>query len=138
MVKLIILLLLVTPIALYTDSCRQSKSPTSPNRNVVSNITPTPPAPNADSYDDVVIDFEACLPERRRIDVTYGSTTFEIVGKTEGGCLMRYGGEVENPNWDGSLNRTCMIPFRLGRQRFKKSAVGVDFSSIELYCSPRP
>lgn len=126
--------MLALVIALYTDSCRHSK-----NRVIQSNGTPAPiVASTPVLIDEVEIDFEACVPRRLRVDVTSGSTTFEIVGKTEHGCLMKYGGEVENPDWDGYLDKTCIVPFKLGTQRFKKTSTKVDFSSLEPYCLPSP
>jgi hypothetical protein len=97
----------------------------------------TRPAPSSmDVSDTVEIDFGRCMPERRRIDVTYGSTTYEIVAKSGNKCVMKYGGESENPNGDGSPNKTCVVPTSLGKQQFKKTEVGVDFSPLEPYCKP--
>jgi hypothetical protein len=126
-------LMLLIGIALYTDSCRQSKS-----HVLTTNVTPTPVASVPLLTDDVEIDFESCVPRRSKIDVTFGSTTFEIVGRTENGCLMKYGGEVENPDWDGFLDKACIIPFKLGTQRFKKTSIEVNFSSLESYCTSNP
>src|SRR5258705_12811806 len=62
----------------------------------------------------VAIDFKQCKPHRERVYVDFGSTTYEIVGPRAGVCVMRYGGEIENPKWDGSLPITCKIPRKLG------------------------
>lgn len=83
----------------------------------------------------VEIDFAACEPKEERVYVPFGSTTYQIVGPTDEGCLMRYGGEVENPSWDGFLDKTCVIPTTLGRQAFPKTSTSVDFSSLDPYCT---
>lgn len=131
MINSAISLMLLMAMALYADSCGQAK-------HRAANVTPTPIASPPILTDDVEIDFESCVTQRLRIDVTFGSTTFEIAGRTENGCLMKYGGEVENPNWDGFLDKTCIIPFNLGARRFKKTSTKVDFSSLEPYCSSSP
>jgi hypothetical protein len=100
-------------------------------------ITTAPtPSTAADSADTVEIDFEHCAPERRRIDVTYGYVTYEIVGKSGDECVMKYGKSIENPSRDTPLNTTCAVPTRLGKQKFRKTATGVDFSSLEPFCKP--
>ena len=88
----------------------------------------------------VEIDVAACEPKQERIFVAFGSTTYQIVGPSQHGCVLLYGGEVENPSWDGLLNKTCVVPMSLGRLAFAKTKTGVDFSTIEKYCTetPRP
>ena len=133
MINFAISLMLIMAVALHADSCRQSKP-----RVVTTNVTPTPIASAPVLTDDIEIDFKSCAPRRLRIDVAFGSTTFEIKGRSENGCLMEYGGEVENPNGNELLNNTCVIPFKLGKQRFKKTSVKVDFSSLDQYCIASP
>jgi hypothetical protein len=106
-----------------------------PVPGTVADTSPTSPSPpGVDSADAVEIDFGRCAPERRRIDVTYGSTTYEIVGRSGDDCVMKYGHENENPGGSGKLNKTCAVPVSLGKQRFKKTDVAVDFSPLEPYC----
>lgn len=85
--------------------------------------------------DSVKIDFGSCVPDRKRIDVTMGSTTYQIIGLGKNGCVMKYGEEVENPGWDGSLTKACVIPVSEGIRTFKKTDTGVDFTPIAQYCS---
>jgi len=87
-----------------------------------------------------MIDFAACEPKQERVYVPFGSTTYQIVGPSQHGCVMLYGGEVENPSWDGFLDKTCVVPTSLGRHAFAKIKTGVDFSAIERECTetPRP
>lgn len=83
----------------------------------------------------VVIDFSKCTPDKRRFDTSFGSTTIEIQGKNQNNCMLAYGGEVENPNWDGKLPTTCRVPADLGQKEFTIGQNGVDLSSIQKYCS---
>jgi len=91
----------------------------------------------ADENKTVVINFAECKPDTKVIYVAFGSTTYEVVSKQKNNCLMNYGGEVENPNWDGFLNMSCSIPVKLGKQEFKVTDAGVDFSPIAKYCKKR-
>ena len=88
----------------------------------------------------VEIDFDACEPKEQRVYVAFGSTTYQIVGPSRQGCVVLYGGEVENRTWDGFLDKTCVVPMSLGRRSFTKTKTGVDFSAIDQYCTetPRP
>jgi len=83
----------------------------------------------------VTIDFNQCTQDKMRIDVGFGSTTIVIGGKKGSNCNINYGGEIENPNWDGSLPVTCEIPVNIGKISFSKTNYGVNFSPIENYCS---
>ena len=127
-----VILLIILAILFNPTSCRQ-KSTTPSNKS--SNVATSPTAPGASSPADVMIDFERCTPSGRiNIPVALGSTTYEVIGKSRNGCVMKYGGEVENPSWDGFLDKTCVIPFSLGQRRFGQTQIGVDFSSLEPYC----
>src|SRR3989344_9026618 len=78
----------------------------------------------------ITIDFSQCTQDRVRIDVGFGSTTIVIGGKKGSNCKVNYGGEIENPNWDGSLPVTCEIPVNIGKISFSKTNYGVNFSPI--------
>ncbi len=91
----------------------------------------------ADEDKTIVINFSECKPDTKVVYVAFGSTTYEIVSKQENNCLMNYGGEIENPTWDGFLNMSCLIPIELGKQEFKVTDAGVDFSPIAKYCKER-
>ncbi|GEM_PF-2915188 len=97
-------------------------------------------APIDDRSLPVEIDFATCEPKEERVYVPLGSTTYQIIGPTDQGCLLRYGGEVENPSWDGFLDKTCVIPTALGLQAFHKTDTSVDLSALDAYCTvtPRP
>ena len=132
-----ITLLFTFAIFLNPASCRQQKSntPSSPTPSRGPDSVVSPIAQNTDSNNEIVIDFEHCVTTRRiRIPVALGSTTYQIVGKNKGGCMMRYGGEVENPQWDGFLDKTCIVPLSLGKQRFSKTQTGVNFYPLASYC----
>jgi hypothetical protein len=87
---------------------------------------------------DIEIDFGACTPERRLVFFAFGSTTIEVAGKAGGRCVMRYGTEIENPIWDGFLDKTCRVPLQAGRLRFTVRDDGVDFSPLKSHCVPTP
>jgi hypothetical protein len=88
----------------------------------------------AECKDQVEIDFSECEPTRKVIYVVFGSTIYEIKGIEGNNCVMDYGGEIENPNWDGRLTKRCSVPLSLGKQIFIKTTDGVDFSSISEFC----
>lgn len=99
----------------------------------------TKPDPSDDrtlqsSEDQVSIDFSKCTPDVRRFYVAFGSTTVEITGEDSNYCLLNYGGEVENPEWNGKLTTSCKVPMSLGLQKFKEGQNGVDLSAIQKYC----
>lgn len=81
-----------------------------------------------------VIDFAKCTPDVRRYDVNFGSTTIEIKGKSKSLCSMNYGGEVEDPRWDGKLSFACRVPTSLGQKEFTKNSEGIDLSPLQQYC----
>jgi hypothetical protein len=85
--------------------------------------------------DQISIDFQACEPARVQVWLALGSTVYEIVGQDHDKCLMRYGHEVENPKWDGSLQYQCQVPTDLGKVAFSKRTQKVDFSSIQIFCT---
>ncbi|MFY9225819.1 MAG: hypothetical protein WAQ98_24285 [Blastocatellia bacterium] len=91
----------------------------------------------ADENKTIVINFSECKPDAKVVYVAFGSTTYEILSKQDNNCLMNYGGEIENPEWDGFLNMSCSIPTELGKQEFKVTEAGVDFSPIAKYCKER-
>ena len=88
----------------------------------------------------VEIDFDSCAPTWRRVDAAFGSITYEIVGTSREGCVMLVGGEVENPRWDGHLDKIYVIPVTLGRVVFESTGMGLNLSAIENYGTdiPRP
>lgn len=83
----------------------------------------------------VTVDFGQCVADQKRIFVPFGSTVIDVVGPQGGDiCLIKYGGEVENPNWDGQLPFSCSVPRSLGAINFLKGQIGVDMSPIQKYC----
>ena len=92
-----------------------------PNRTISKNET------------TVNINFEQCTPDNEVVYVGLGSTHIVIKGKENNKCIMYYGGEVENPRYNGSMSFRCEIPTNT-YQQFSKEAVGVDFSEIDKYC----
>jgi len=86
----------------------------------------------------VEIDFAACEPATERIFSAFGSTTYEILGVGPVGCVMRYGGEVENRTWDGFLDHACVVPVARGLLRFERTSTGVDFTPLDADCAQAP
>ncbi len=83
----------------------------------------------------VSIDFLECAPAKERVYITYGSFAYEVVGKnSQGDCVVRYGGEVENPNLGEELATYCQIPESVGKMSFVVKDLGPDFSVISEYC----
>jgi len=82
----------------------------------------------------VILDFGSCVPERKGVSFAFGSTTYELKRAQRKTCRLRYGTEIENPLWDGTLDTTCIVPRRLGKQKFVITSEGVDFSSLARYC----
>jgi hypothetical protein len=86
--------------------------------------------------DKVFVNFKQCTADRRTIFVSFGSTVIVIRGaEKNGSCSLKYGGEVENPKWNGDLPFDCTVPISLGSIAFPKTQYGVDFSSIQQYCT---
>jgi hypothetical protein len=85
---------------------------------------------------EVTLDFGRCVPGRKTISFALGSTIYELKKVQRKKCCLRYGTEIENPLWDGSLDTTCIVPRRLGKQKFAITSSGVDFSPIARYCKP--
>lgn len=81
------------------------------------------------------LNFLTCEPKQERVYVSLGSSAYQVQGKTGDFCVLRYGGEVENPNWDGKLTTECQIPTSVGLRQFPVKELGVDFSSIRQYCN---
>jgi len=82
----------------------------------------------------VILDFGRCVPERKTISFALGSTTYELKKEHKKTCRLRYGTEIENPRWDGTLDNSCTVPRRIGKQKFVITGQGVDFSPLARYC----
>lgn len=85
----------------------------------------------------VILDFGRCVPERKTIAFALGSTTYELKKEHKKACRLRYGTEIENPRWDGSLDTSCIVPRRVGKRKFMITSAGVDFSSLARYCKSK-
>ena len=85
--------------------------------------------------DNISINFTTCSQDKKSKRFEFGSVTIAVLGKTGNLCHIRYGGEIENPNWDGALPVVCKVPQSLGVVEFNKNNFGLDFHAIEKYCS---
>ncbi len=128
-------LALIAAVALWyflnngTKSPNENDTVTSDTNELAQTITETD--------DAVTVDFNLCAEVGGRIWVAFGSTSIRVFGKTDdGSCWVDYGGEVENPNWDGALTTHCLVPASVGILSFAKEDFGVDLTSIDQYCQP--
>ncbi len=122
------------------NSHKKSSSPVERKSAVQTQLSSSPSASPTErtiqeSGGSVLINFGNCAPDARRIDVAFGSTTIEVIGKEGNYCLMNFGGEVENPNNGGRLTTKCKVPASLVTKEFNKGGQGVDTSLIGQYCS---
>jgi hypothetical protein len=85
--------------------------------------------------DTVTINVKQCKPDRRRIDLAFGSITIVVAGVQKSRCLIKYGRETEDPNWNGELPFGCRIPRSVGLVSLRKANEGVDLRSIAPYCN---
>ena len=92
------------------------------------------PCNSTKTEDSLAVDFANCSACSETVYVGFGSTAYEVLGKKDSYCAIRYGGEVENPNWNGKLDTTCKVPTGFGTGVFKVTNYGVDFSAISDYC----
>lgn len=83
----------------------------------------------------VKLNFELCQKMQQTVTVAFGSTTIQVTGKKGSNCQMNYGGEVENPKWDGKLTTSCLVPINQGIQIFPLTNYGVNFDTISQYCT---
>jgi len=90
--------------------------------------------PAASSTRVLTLDFAACAPKREVVYGAMGSTTYEIVGPQGAQCVMNYGTEIENPNWNGVLDTHCAVPRSLNAQTFALTNGGADFAALAQYC----
>ena len=119
---IIVVLFIVLIIVVATNNEKNSTSNTDGNLAAFSQ-----------SDSEVVIDFSAC-PETGFAKITTGSDALELMGQDGDNCLMRYGADPDDPNWDGSYERTCEIPISLGQVTFSKQDGEVDYRQIRKYC----
>ncbi len=89
-----------------------------------------------DTPQAVIIDFGKCQVGWKRIWLPQGSITFAFWGASNGICTMKYGGEIENPQWDRRLPMTCKVPQSLGKISLNKGEGGFfpNTSLIKPYC----
>ena len=133
--NLILVAGLVLVVMLGIASYFLLRSDTIPNDPATKANTLTSQITIAETDAAVTVDFGACQPDSARIYGAQGSTTIQIAEKSGSDCLMDYGREVENPNWDGVLDVHCQVPVSLGKVSFNKNGVGIDLTQIDQYCS---
>lgn len=141
--KLLIILIIVAAIVAVTLASTYIA-----RRDVQKNIATATPEPSTsvqsdDSPDrslqdngaEITVNFATCTPDKRTFGVSFGSTVIEVRSKDGDMCTIAYGGEVENPEWDGQLGTTCKVPTSLGVKTFSRTNYAVDLSAIDEYCT---
>ena len=83
------------------------------------------------------INFTVCETAKEQIYLGLGSIVISIIGKEGQNCIMEYGGEIENPDWDGTLDHQCKVPMNIGTQVFENTDAEVDLTSLHQYCSSK-
>jgi hypothetical protein len=86
------------------------------------------------SYEPITLALENCPYGTDSVYFGFGHTVFAIEGKSDNQCIFWYGTEIENPNWDGKLQTKCIVPTNVVT-RLSLTNTGIDFSTIEQYCS---
>lgn len=84
----------------------------------------------------MTIDFSTCEKGGASVPFGLGSTSFVFSGINKGACNFHMGTEIEDPNWDGTLDTVCKVPPSEGIREFTVGSSGIDFDGlVEKYCS---
>lgn len=82
----------------------------------------------------VTIDFSLCDKGIDGFSFGFGSTTFNFLGIKDEKCHFYMGTEIENPGWDGYLNRECLVPIDYPKD-FRTTNYGADLTFDLKYCT---
>lgn len=93
--------------------------------------------PIKEAGDTMALDFAKCTPDLFRTYLPMGSFTFEMAGTDGRNCLLNFGGEVEDPTWNGDLLTTCKVPASAGTVTLRRGETKVDTSPLDAYCHAR-
>lgn len=85
-------------------------------------------------YAPVILEIKTCQPGRSSLDFGLGHTEFLVEGQKDGKCYFNHVTEIENPNWDRTLDIACRVPLDTNA-RLKVNDAGIDFSTIKNYCT---
>jgi len=83
----------------------------------------------------ITIDFAKCSRGSDRVLFGLGSTHFAFEGIKNADCIFYYGGEIENPNWDGFLSHKCSVPTSLNEQTYSVTNYGIEMETLKPYCT---
>jgi hypothetical protein len=81
-----------------------------------------------------VIDFAACIPHEYNIPAALGSTSYRLIGKQRGSCVLRYSIDIERSLGPPAKSTSCFVTTKKGKLVFHNTQVGIDFSAIAQYC----
>jgi hypothetical protein len=89
---------------------------------------------NAGTPSTVTLDFSACAQQSQRVDLPFGGTWIEVIGKSGTECILRYSPSlpVGQPNSNTTL---CAVPQSEGPISFPEGGTSVDFSTISSHCA---
>ena len=88
-----------------------------------------------ESNGEVLVDFASCTPDSKRIDLSFGFSSIEVLERNKNGtCVVRIGGDINNLDAIAKARKTCFVPVSLGLISLPKRADKIDFSSISTYC----
>jgi len=81
-----------------------------------------------------VIDFGLCIPHEYHIPAALGSTSYRLIGKQRGSCLLRYSIAIERSLGPPPKSTSCFVTTKKGKIVFVNTQTGLDFSAIAQYC----
>lgn len=93
------------------------------------------PTVSKPSESSVAIDFATCEKGNDSFSFAFGSTHFYFEGIEDGYCHFYMGTEIENPQWDGTLNTECKVPTDYS-QTYSVRSTGAYFSFTDTHCKP--
>lgn len=82
----------------------------------------------------ITLDFSSCNSCQVNIPMAFGADGYQMKDLNDNQCVLSWGGEVENPDWNGEYKYRCRIDKNLGKMVFTVGLFGIDFSPIMEYC----
>jgi hypothetical protein len=100
---------------------------------------PTYDITHSDKVEDktIILNLETCEKKpARRIDLSQGSTQFEVLGIEGDACAFQYSssGELEAPGTTAQTPTVCKVPSSLGEIKVRVKDSKHDFSGLKTFC----
>ena len=83
----------------------------------------------------ITIDYSKCSKGSYTVYLGFGSTHFAFEGVKNDKCIFYYGGEIENPLWDGALPFRCSVSTSLGKKDYAVGDFSIQMEALDPYCS---